>query len=126
MAKKNAVFEVLYGTTYCGLDVKPEVFAVYKEKGGIASYPRSDILRTDPIMIKLFKELGTEAVSGNGACLVLYQSDKDYTDFYRIRDIQGCEEIEIDEADYMRAQIQRIKNDATKTLEQKLEEIYEL
>jgi hypothetical protein len=118
---------VLINNSYGGFAVKPEIFAIYQERGGLASSNMDDgILRNDLIMIQLFKEFGSKAVSGDSACLSLYQSDKDYTNFYTIREDQGIEEVEIHEADYMREQIRCIIDGEDKSPLQKLEEIRKL
>jgi hypothetical protein len=119
-----SVFKVLYSeNSYFKINI--DVFEKYKLHGGHAKHELdSDILRYDPIMIQLFEELGSEAVSGdNGAGINIYQSDNNYMDCHNIvEDSEGNlgEYIEIIEAKYIQAQIQLIINDTKKSNEKKI------
>lgn len=119
---------VLYNDCYGGFCLSEKAVNMYKNRRNIQNYINGyDVLRTDPVLIDIYNEIGREEFSQNGISIIeIKYIDPKYENFYTIIEYDGLEHIEILYENYKLYVIKYISYDKCMCNEEKITKIKEL
>lgn len=105
---------VLYNTCYGGFCLSYEAVTLinrrYAEVGKSSITELSDISRTDPDVLEVYRQLGSDNFSGRNSKIAVEYIKKKYENFYKIDDYDGIESVIIDYSNSVITQINNILN----------------
>jgi len=109
--------EVLYNDCYGGWRISPKAYELYKTRNNNVS-PRGKIkkIRTDPILIQIYHELGNEFDTKNSKTEIDIFPKK-YENYFSFKEYDGLESVHIDYAQY---ELDNIKNKIKEILQSSL------
>jgi hypothetical protein len=105
---------VLYNTCYGGFCLSYQAVTLinrrYADLGKTSITELSDIPRTDPDILEVYRQLGSDNFSGRNSKIAVEYINKKYEHFFKITDYDGIESVIIDYSNSVITEINNILN----------------
>lgn len=109
--------EVLYNDCYGGWNISQKAYELYKTRNNnVSPRIRRNIIRTDPILIKIYHELGADFDTKHSKTEIDIFPKK-YANYINIKEYDGLESVDID---YTKYELDNIKNKMKEILQSSL------
>jgi hypothetical protein len=109
--------EVLYNACYGGWSISEKAYELYKTRNNnLSPRIRRNIIRTDPILIQIYHELGADFDTKYSKTEIDIFPKK-YADYITIKEYDGLETVHID---YTQYELDNIKNKIKEILQSSL------
>lgn len=109
--------EVLYNDCYGGWDISQKAYELYKTRNNnVSPRIRRNIIRTDPILIQIYHELGADFDTKYSKTEIDIFPKK-YANYITIKEYDGLETVHID---YTQYELDNIKNKIKEILQSAL------
>ena len=109
--------EVLYNDCYGGWDISQKAYELYKTRNNnVSPRIRRNIIRTDPILIQIYHELGSDFDTKHSKTKIDIFPKK-YANYINIKEYDGLESVDID---YTKYELDNIKNKIKEILQSSL------
>ena len=100
MSQDNEMIEVLYHSSYGGYSVSKQACELYNQRQCMGTTLTEhqinyEVKRHDPVLIQIYRELGSKFSRNGNKNISIMEIDKKYTDFYTISEYDGLESVEI-------------------------------